>query len=119
MLAFSPRRSRRLAAKCKAADPALQARNVLLVKLILTQQAQATSMELLDKYESTFAAPLSPSKHEAFKVLFQEDSFLDDFAPEVEALLPAAQYPCPWIDHKVARLSFLCRTICCVGMSVA
>jgi hypothetical protein len=72
----SPRRSRRLAAKPKVANPALQAQKVLMVKLDLAQ------------YESTFAGPLSESKHEAFRVLFQEDAFLDDFT---EGVCPGEQ----------------------------
>lgn len=84
-------RSRRLATKPKEADPSKQARKVLLVKLGMAQQVQAVNTELLEKYEPTFAAPLSASKQEAFKVLFHEDSFLDDFAPEVDELLPEAQ----------------------------
>jgi hypothetical protein len=35
------------------------------------------------KFQSIFAEPLSESKHEAFKVLFQ-----DDFVWEVDGLLP-------------------------------
>jgi hypothetical protein len=79
----SPRRSRRLAAKPKVANPALQAQKVLMVKLGLAQQEETVETELLEKYESTFAGPLSESKHEAFRVLFQEDAFLDDFTEGV------------------------------------
>ena len=41
----------------------------------------------MQKFESIFAEPLSESKYEAFKVLFQDHAFLDDFAPEVDTLL--------------------------------
>jgi hypothetical protein len=41
----------------------------------------------MHKYESIFAEPLLKSKHEAFKVLFQDNSFLDDFALEVNMIL--------------------------------
>jgi hypothetical protein len=77
------RRSRRLAAKPKVANPTLQAQKVLMVKLGLAQQEETVDTKLLEKYESTFADPLSKSKHEAFRVLFQEDAFLDNFAEGV------------------------------------
>jgi hypothetical protein len=38
--------------------------------------------------ESIFVEPLSESKHEAFKIFFPDDVFLDDFVPEVDGLLP-------------------------------
>jgi hypothetical protein len=38
------------------------------------------------KLDSIFAKLLSESKHEAFKVLFQDDAFLDD--SELDRLLP-------------------------------
>ena len=41
----------------------------------------------MKKYKSIFAKPLSESEHEAFKVLFQDNAFLDDFVPEVDTLL--------------------------------
>ena len=88
--AGSPRRSRRLAAKSKAANPTLQAQNVLMAKLGLANTAQDVDTTAFQKYESMFADPLSESKHEAFKVLFQDDAFLDDFAREVDELLPVA-----------------------------
>jgi hypothetical protein len=40
------------------------------------------------KLESIFAEPLLESKHEAFKVLFPDDTFLNDFVLEVDELLP-------------------------------
>jgi hypothetical protein len=50
------------------------------------------------KYESIFTGPLSESKHEAFKVLFPDNAFLDDFAPEVDMLLakPMAERDKGW-----------------------
>jgi hypothetical protein len=41
----------------------------------------------MHKYESIFVESLSESKHEAFEVLFQDNSFLDGFAPEVNMIL--------------------------------
>lgn len=84
-------RSRRLAAKPKVANPALQAQKVLVVKLGIAEKEAAVDTELLNKFESTFATPLSESKHEAFRVLFQDDTFLDDFARMVDGILPGAQ----------------------------
>jgi hypothetical protein len=51
------------------------------------------------KYESIFAGPLSESKHEAFKILFPDNTFLDDFAPEVDMLLtePTAERDEGWL----------------------
>jgi hypothetical protein len=58
-----------------------------MVKLGLADSAQPVGSADLHKYESLFAYPLLESKHEAFKDLFQDDSFPDDFAPEVDTLL--------------------------------
>ena len=41
----------------------------------------------MQKFESIFAEPLSESKHEAFKVLFLDNVFFDDFVTEVDILL--------------------------------
>ena len=57
-------------AKPRAANPTIQAQQVLMVKLGLTDSAQPVGSADLHKYESLFADPLSESKHEAFKVLF-------------------------------------------------
>ena len=79
-----------MAAKSTAANPTLQDQNVLMAKLGLANTAQDVDTTAFQKYESMFADPLSESKHEAFKVLFQDDAFLDDFAQEVDELLPMA-----------------------------
>jgi hypothetical protein len=42
----------------------------------------------MQEYESIFAEQLSETKHEAFKVLFLDNVFLDGFASEVDTLLP-------------------------------
>jgi hypothetical protein len=60
---------------------------VLTVKLRLGDRAQPVDSADMHKYESIFVESLSESKHEAFEVLFQDNSFLDDFAPEVNMIL--------------------------------
>jgi hypothetical protein len=85
------RRSGRLAAKVKAENPTLQAQKVLMLKWgMMDTTEQSVHTEANNKYDSVFTAPLSDSKHEAFKELFPEDSYLDDFVPEVDGLLPEA-----------------------------
>jgi hypothetical protein len=58
-----------------------------MVKLGLADSAQPVDSAAAQKYDSIFAELLLESKHEAFKVLFQDNAFLDDFAPEVDMLL--------------------------------
>jgi hypothetical protein len=48
-----------------------------MVKLGLPSATRSVDLVAFKKFESIFAEPLSASKHEAFKVLFQEDDFLD------------------------------------------
>ena len=84
----TPRRSTRLAAKPRALNPTLQAQQVLMVKLGLVNASEPIDVAETQKLESIFVEQLSESKHEAFKVLFWDDTFLDDFVPEVDGLLP-------------------------------
>ena len=65
-----------------------------MIKLGLVDPAKTVDSAAAQKYESIFAGPLSESKHEAFKVLFLDNAFLDDFAPEVDMLLaePTAEH---------------------------
>ena len=80
----SPRR----AAKPRVPNPTLQAQKVLMVKLGLLNASEPVDAAESQKLESIFVEPLSESKHEAFKVLFRDDAFLDDLAPELDGLLP-------------------------------
>lgn len=80
----SLRRSRRLAAKPKAANPTVQAQKVLMVKLGLASATPSVDSASFEKFDSIFAEPLSATKHEAFKVLFQDNDFLNSFVLEVQ-----------------------------------
>jgi hypothetical protein len=84
----SLRRRVRLDAKNWAPNPTLQAQKVLLVKWGLTNSSLLVDTTTEQKLQSIFAEPLSDSKHEAFKVLFPNGAFLDDFVSEVDGLLP-------------------------------
>jgi hypothetical protein len=70
------------------ANPTLQVQKVLMVKLGLVNASEPIDTADTQKLESIFAEPLSESKHEAFKVLFPDDTFLNDFVLEVDGLLP-------------------------------
>ena len=59
-----------------------------MVKLGLANASEPVDTAETQKLESIFVEQLSESKHEAFKVLFWDDTFLDDFVPKVEWLLP-------------------------------
>lgn len=87
----SPRRSVRLASKPKAANPTVQAQNVLMVKLGLAECKTAVDEETAKRYEATFATPLTQSKHDAFQVLFNDGPPLFDQASEVDRVLPSPQ----------------------------
>jgi hypothetical protein len=82
----SPRRSVRLAAKPRAPNPTLHAQVVLMTKWGVLTPSKPVGSAKTHKLDSIFAKPLSESKHEAFKVLFQDDAFLDD--SELDRLLP-------------------------------
>ncbi|CAD6229065.1 unnamed protein product [Miscanthus lutarioriparius] len=82
------RRSVRLAAKPHVSNPTLQAQKVLMVKLGLANASEPVDTAETQKLESIFAKPFSESKHKAFKVLFSDDTFLDDFVSEVDGLRP-------------------------------
>ena len=59
-----------------------------MVKLGLANASKPIDTVEAQKLESIFAELLSESKHEAFKVLFPDDTFLDDIILEVDGLLP-------------------------------
>ena len=59
-----------------------------MVKLGLANASEPVDTAETQKLESIFVEPLSESKHEAFKVLFHDDAFLDDLVPELDGLLP-------------------------------
>ena len=59
-----------------------------MVKLGLANASEPVDAVETQKLESIFVEQLSESKHEAFKVLFPDDAFLDDFVQEVDGLLP-------------------------------
>jgi hypothetical protein len=85
----SPRRSVRLAAKPRVPNPTLPAQKVLLVKLGLVNASEPIDTAETQKLESIFVEPLSESKHETFnRVLFPNNTFLDDFVSEMDGLLP-------------------------------
>jgi hypothetical protein len=65
----------------------------------MRHRRQTVDSVAAQKYESIFAGPLSESKHEAFKILFPDNTFLDDFAPEVDMLLtePTAERDEGWL----------------------
>ena len=58
-----------------------------MVKLELVNASEPVDTAETQKLESIFVELLSESKHEAFKVLFPDDAFLDDFVSEVDGLL--------------------------------
>ena len=70
-----------------------------MIKLGLVDPAKTVDSAAAQKYESIFAGPLSESKHEAFLVLFPDNTFLDDFAPEGDMLLadPMAERDEGWL----------------------
>jgi hypothetical protein len=58
-------------------NPTLQAQKVLMVKLGLANASEPINTAKTHKLESIFVEPLSESKHEAFKIFFPDDVFLD------------------------------------------
>jgi len=77
-----PRRSGRLAAKsrCRAFNPIVQAQNVLMAKLGVRQQDQASQADAegdFDEYMALFDGPLSESKREAIRMLFPAGSAIE------------------------------------------
>lgn len=72
--AKTSRRSVRLAAKHREADPTKQAQKVLLKKLGEVLLSPVPDTEITRKFKATFCVPLSASKHEALQELFDGDS---------------------------------------------
>jgi hypothetical protein len=68
-----------------------------MVKLGLADPAHTVDSAAAQKYESIFAGPLSESKHEAFKVLFPNNAFLDNFAPDILLAEPTAERDEGWL----------------------
>jgi hypothetical protein len=67
------RRSRRLAAKTKASNPAVQAQNVLKQNLGIVDKPQGPDSVDFDSIKAFFVEPPSPSKQEALQALFGLD----------------------------------------------
>ena len=62
-----------MATKTKASNPTVQAQNVLKQKLGIIDMPQGPNPVALDNTKAFFAAPLSPSKQEAFQAFFAPD----------------------------------------------
>lgn len=70
-----PRRSARLAKKSKsrAANPTVQAHNVMMRRLGLLITQQQLDQEAVDAFERVFAEPISQSKHDTLESLLSTD----------------------------------------------
>jgi hypothetical protein len=70
---FTPRRSVHLAAKPRAANATIQVQNILLQKLGIAVNTDAVDAEVVQKFRTAFAAPMSAYKQNALQVLFSGD----------------------------------------------